>query len=275
MRDPASLRRKAGIRPDPNADQYFLEDPRVLDRIVDAATSQDISLAETLEIGPGTGALTARLLAVADHLTVIERDRSLARFLETEFAEQLETGQLTIRQGDATEVDLPRFTACVSNLPYGISSPILFRLLPEREPLVVLVQREFAERMVGNPGTSDYGRLAVAVGYYADARILEVVPPSAFYPEPPVESAIVRVLPRAPGYDVNDETLFFAILRGVFTQRRKTLRNALRNTTHITGISKVDRLIDQLDSDLLSKRPDAITPEEYAEIARIAQGSQS
>jgi len=150
----------------------------------------------------------------------------------------------------------------VSNLPYSASSPLLFRLLTHGKPLVVTVQKEFADRAVASPGEDDYGRLSVTAGRYADAEILETVPPSAFEPQPEVESAVVRFEPRD---EVRGDTFFDDVVRAAFTQRRKTLRNALRNTTHITGIDE-ERVYD-VPEKLLSKRPGKMTPEEFERAA--------
>jgi len=134
MRDPEGLLSRAGVRGDPNRDQHFLVDDRVLDRLP-SYLPEDAGVREhVLEIGAGNGALTARLLAEAEHVTAIERDPELAGFLREEFADEIEAGELTVVEGDALDVDLPEFTASVSNLPYGASSQIAFRLLPLKRP---------------------------------------------------------------------------------------------------------------------------------------------
>ncbi|MDX1747851.1 MAG: 16S ribosomal RNA methyltransferase A, partial [Halobacteriales archaeon] len=154
-RDPDALRARAGVRGDTRKDQHFLVDDRVLDRLPRYATAAGFDCSHVLEIGAGTGALTDRLLAVASHVTAIERDATLASFLEREFAGAIEAGRLTVIHGDALEVDLPEFTCSVSNLPYGASSELIFRLLPYRRPLILMVQREFGERMAAEPGTPE------------------------------------------------------------------------------------------------------------------------
>jgi len=263
---------RAGVRGDRRRDQHFLVDDRVLDRLPTYAEPFDRS--HVLEVGAGTGALTDRLLAVADRVTAIERDRELASFLEGEFADAIAAGRLDVVCADATAVELPDYTACVSNLPYGASSPILFRLLPRRRPMVVMVQREFGERMAAEPGTEAYGRLSVTAQHYADVEVLEVVPPEAFSPPPAVESAVVRTAPRVPDYEVADDEVFLAVVRAVFTQRRKTLRNALRNTTHISGIEDVEVVLEALPSDRLDARPGSLPPAAFAEIARLVEGGE-
>ena len=274
FRDPDALRRRAGVRGDPNRDQHFLVDDRVLDRLPGYAEpvvpGDGERLGHVLEIGAGTGALTDRLLAGADHVTVVERDRELAAFLEAEFADAIDAGDLTVRQGDALDVDLPAFDVSVSNLPYGASSQIAFRLLPLGEPLVLMFQKEFAERMAADPGTDDYGRLSVTAGHYADVEAVEVVPPEAFDPKPRVDSAVVRTRPRDPDYEVPDDEFFLDFLKAVFTQRRKTMRNAIRNTAHISGLGDPDAVVDAADEDLMSERAGNLSPATFADLASLA-----
>ena len=263
-RDPDRLVAAAG-RGDADRDQHFLVDDRVLDRIPEYAAEFD--LAHVLEIGPGAGALTDRLLAVADHVTAIERDSRLVAHLEAEFAAEIEGGRLSIVDGDALEVPFPDYSVCISNLPYGISTEVTFRLLREGKPAVLMFQQEVADRLAAEPGTSEYGRLSVGTQHYAAVEILEPVPPEAFDPQPAVDSAIVSLTPRTPAYEVPDDQAFLELVKALFTQRRKTVRNAIRNTVHISGIQDPEALIDVLPEAILQKRPDAVEPAEYAEIA--------
>jgi len=267
-RDPDALRRRAGVRGDPARDQHFLVDDRVLDRIPEYAAAFDRGT--VLEIGAGTGALTDRLLAAADEVVAVERDPDLAAFLREEFADAVASGRLRVIEGDATEVDLPPHAASVSNLPYGVASEVLFRLLPRKRPVVAMVQREFAERMAADPGTAEYGRLSVTAGHYGDVEIVEPVPKEAFDPEPAVESAVVRVTPRDPDYAV-EESFFLDFVKATFTQRRKTTRNAVRNTTHISGIEDAAAVIEAADDDILGARPGTLEPAEFAALANVAR----
>lgn len=268
MRDPDGLLRRAGVRGNPDRDQHFLVDDRVLDRLPDYLEDADRS--HLLEIGAGTGALTDRLLAEADRVTVVERDPELAGFLREEFAEEIDADRLTVIEGDALDVELPEFTASVSNLPYGVSSEIAFRLLPEGKPLVLMFQKEFAERMAAEAGTDDYGRLSVTAQHYADVEVVEPVPKEAFSPPPEVQSAVVRTTPRAPDYEVDDEAFFLDFVKAIFTQRRKTLRNAIRNTAHISGLDDASAVVEAVDEDLLRRRPGTLEPSEFAELAVLA-----
>lgn len=247
------LIQEAGITPDKSRDQYFLVDDDVLDRIAGYAPIGD----RVLEIGAGVGNLTERLIEKYEDVVVVEIDPSLADFVENRFQD------ITVVRGDFLENPVPEFDVCVSNLPYSASSPILFRLVPLGKPLVLTLQKEFAERLVAGVGEDDYGRLSVTAGYFADANYLETVSRTAFEPQPEVDSAVVELTPTEQR--VEDEELFMDLLRGVFTQRRKTLRNALRNTEHITGLDP-GLVEERLTDDLLSKRPEEVSPDEYAKI---------
>ena len=274
MRDPDALIGRAGVRGDPDRDQHFLVDDRVLDRLP-GYLPDDADTGHVLEVGGGTGALTDRLLAVADRVTVVERDPTLAAFLEAEFAGAVADGTLTVIEGDALAVELPAFTASVSNLPYGVSSETAFRLLPARRPLVVMLQREFAERMAAGAGDDEYGRLSVTAGHYADVEVLEPVPRAAFSPAPAVDSAVVRTTPRDPDYEVPDDERFLALVRATFTQRRKTMRNALRNTAHISGLADPDAVVEAADESLMDARPGTVPPAAFARLATIAAEVES
>ncbi|MFC3476847.1 16S ribosomal RNA methyltransferase A [Halobacterium litoreum] len=268
-RDPDALIRRAG-RPDPSFDQHFLVDDRVLDRIPTFAESFDRS--HVLEVGAGTGALTDRLLDAADRVTAVERDEGYAAFLREEFADEIAAGDLEIVEGDVLDVDLPDFTCSVSNLPYGVSSETTFRLLPLGKPMVLMYQLEFAERMAAEAGTSEYGRLSVAAQHYADVEVVETVPREAFDPQPRVQSALVRVTPREPDYEVGDEAFFLDFVKALFTQRRKTVRNAIRNTAHISGLSDADAVVAAVDEDVLRQRPGNLDPSAFAALANVALG---
>ncbi|MFP4631850.1 MAG: 16S rRNA (adenine(1518)-N(6)/adenine(1519)-N(6))-dimethyltransferase RsmA [Halobacteriales archaeon] len=252
-----SLMNEAGVEPDTDRDQHFLVDDRVLDRVAER-TPDDAD--HVLEIGGGVGNLTARL--ARDHeVTAVELDADLAEHLRRRFPE------VEVVHGDATDVRLPEFDACVSNLPYSASTPLLFRLLPHGKPLVLLLQREVAERAAATPDDDAYGRLSVTAAYYADVDVVETVPPTAFEPQPRVESAVTEFVPAARP-DVDAE-LHADVVRAAFTQRRKTLRNALANTTHMTDLERDD--VDALPERLLRRRPDALSPEDYVEITRALE----
>jgi 16S rRNA (adenine1518-N6/adenine1519-N6)-dimethyltransferase len=124
--------------------------------------------------------------------------------------------------------------------------------------------------MAADPGDDEYGRLSVTAGHYADIEIVEPVPKEAFSPAPAVESAVVRTTPREPEYEVPDDERFMALVRAVFTQRRKTMRNAIRNTTHISDVEDPEALVDASDETLLGKRAGNVPPAAFARLARTA-----
>ena len=209
--------------------QHFLTDRHYLERVVAAIDPQPGDA--VLEIGPGPGALTEALAPKVAHLHVVEIDRDLAAALRERFAPD----RVTVHEGDALAFDLaqlPPGTRVVGNLPYNISTPILFHIAASAERIrdcVFMLQKEVVERMVAQPDTADYGRLSVMLQYRFAMALAFMVPPGAFTPPPKVESAIVRMRPL--GADrlraVDDEALA-RIVAAAFSQRRKTLRNALR-----------------------------------------------
>jgi 16S rRNA (adenine1518-N6/adenine1519-N6)-dimethyltransferase len=209
--------------------QHFLTDRHYLSRIVAAI---DPKPGEAIvEIGPGTGALTERLAERIAPLYVIEIDRDLAASLRERFPAE----RVVVHEGDVLEFDfstLPAPLRVVGNLPYNISTPILFQVADHAERIsdcVFMLQKEVVERMVAAPDSPEYGRLSVMLQYrFAMASVFKV-PPGAFTPPPKVDSAIVRIKPLGAGrLRAKDEVMFARIVAGAFSQRRKTLRNALK-----------------------------------------------
>ncbi|MFB6125929.1 MAG: 16S ribosomal RNA methyltransferase A [Halolamina sp.] len=280
-REPDDLVRRAGVRADTDRDQHFLVDDRVLDR-VPSYLPADADRSHVLEIGGGVGPLTDRLLATdgVDRVTVVERDGDLAAFLREEFADAVAADRLHVLDGDAVALldgeataageRLDDWDACVSNLPYGASSALAFGLLPRKRPLVLMFQREFAERMVADPDTDDYGRLSVSARHYAGVDLVEHVPKEAFDPQPAVQSAVVRCRPRDPTYTVPDEDFFLDFVKALFTQRRKTIRNGIRNTAHISGLDDPEAVVEAADEELLGRRAGKLPPETFAELATLS-----
>ena len=209
--------------------QNFLIDDAVVDAIVAAiAPRRDDRI---VEIGPGLGALTRPLCEHVERLHVIEIDRDIVARLHAGFP----AATLAIHEGDALAFDfsgLGHHLRVVGNLPYNISTPLLFHLAHHAEAISdihVMLQKEVVERMVAAPGASDYGRLSVMLQYrFAMERVLEV-PAAAFRPTPEVESAVVRMTPHRPlPHPARDEAVFAAVVAEAFAQRRKTLRNTLK-----------------------------------------------
>lgn len=209
--------------------QNFLTDPNIIRKIIAAIAAQPGE--PVVEIGPGLGALTVPLMAAAGHLHVVEIDRDLiARLRET-----YPPAQLTIHEGDALRFDfgsLPEGIKVVGNLPYNISTPLLFHLAgfaTRVKEMTFMLQEEVVDRMVAEPDTEAYGRLGVMLQYRFHMAKLFDVPPGAFRPAPKVTSAIVRLIPKAPELlDCKDEALLGQLVTAAFGQRRKTLRNTLR-----------------------------------------------
>ncbi|MDR3087751.1 MAG: 16S rRNA (adenine(1518)-N(6)/adenine(1519)-N(6))-dimethyltransferase RsmA [Azoarcus sp.] len=214
--------------------QNFLADPNIIARIVSAIRPQP---GETMvEIGPGLGALTAPLVERLGHLDVIEIDRDLIARLRQQYA----PARLTIHEGDALKFDFATLTGegaspplrVVGNLPYNISTPLLFHLADfaaRIRDLTFMLQKEVVTRMVAVPGTAEYGRLSVMLQYRFRMERLFDVPPGAFRPAPKVTSSIVRMLPLpAEECGAKDEALLNRIVAAAFGQRRKTLKNTLR-----------------------------------------------
>ena len=154
--------------------------------------------------------------------------------------------------GDALKEDFPHFNKVISNFPYSISSPVTFKLLEHGfEMGILMYQHEFAERMVALPGSKDYGRLSIAVQYHAKVEILEVVSRHAFSTPPQVNSAIVRLVPRPPPYEVKDVDFFMKFITAAFSQRRKKLKNAILNNAALLGIN--EKALEKLPPDMIDK----------------------
>jgi 16S rRNA (adenine1518-N6/adenine1519-N6)-dimethyltransferase len=214
--------------------QNFLSDPNIIRRIIDAIRPQ--AGEPVVEIGPGLGALTAPLIERLGHLHVVEIDRDLIVRLRENWSPE----QLTIHEGDALRFDFGSLAAAagrplriVGNLPYNISTPILFHLAEFAEAvkdMTFMLQKEVVMRMVAEPGSEEYGRLSVMLQYRFRMGRLFDVPPGAFRPAPKVMSSIVRMAPLpADQLGAADERLLGRIVTAAFGQRRKTLRNTLRD----------------------------------------------
>jgi len=256
-----------GVVPDKRRDQHFLIDNNILGKIVGFAAIEKGE--NVLEIGAGPGNLTEALSKKARHVYSIEMDRALVPRL----AERFKGSNVTIIGGNALKVEFPEFDKVVANLPYSISSDITFKLLKHPFKLGVLMyQREFALRMVARVGSPDYSRLSVGVQHFADAKILLAVPPQAFLPPPEVESAVVGLVPRPASYSLDDRGLFMDLVTAAFTQRRKRLRNALINGAGLMGIANMKELVRLLPQDLLDKRAEELSPEDYAGLANTLYG---
>ncbi|OGS42634.1 MAG: ribosomal RNA small subunit methyltransferase A [Euryarchaeota archaeon RBG_16_62_10] len=250
-----------GKRPSKRLGQNFLLDESVMRRQVGFA---DLGPSDTvLEIGPGLGNLTDEIVRSGAKVVAVEQDRDFCRFLERRFGDRI---QLVC--ADAVRAFLPRFDKVVSNLPYQISSPIVFKLLGLGfDVAVLMLQKEFAERMVARSGTPEYGRLSVGVYYRADSDIVLDVPRHVFWPQPKVDSCVVRLVPKEPPFKVLDELVFSKVTQAIFSHRRKKISNSLKTDP------SVSHLTSQMDSGALAslpystKRAEELTPEMIGELA--------
>ncbi|GGY12333.1 16S rRNA (adenine(1518)-N(6)/adenine(1519)-N(6))-dimethyltransferase RsmA [Paludibacterium paludis] len=218
--------------------QNFLQDNHVIESIVAAVNPQPDDT--VIEIGPGLGAITFPLLRTLRHLHVVEIDRDIIARLKEKVAPE----RLTIHEGDALAYDfasVPGDLKIVGNLPYNISTPLLFHLASfgaRVKDMHFMLQKEVIDRMVAEPSTPDYGRLTVMLQYRFEMENILAVPPEAFWPPPKVDSAVVRMIP-APGRCgiARDEALLEDLVTRAFSQRRKTLRNTLKGVLDDEGFT--------------------------------------
>ncbi|MCM2466453.1 16S rRNA (adenine(1518)-N(6)/adenine(1519)-N(6))-dimethyltransferase RsmA [Methanoculleus oceani] len=252
-------------------DQHFLVDRRAVEKI---AGFVDVSGRRVLEIGPGEGILTRALLDRGAEVIAVEIDPALVEELEIVFADEIAEGRLEIVRGDAKKVDIPPFDIVVANLPYSVSSKITFRLLEIGfEVAVLMYQKEFAQRMIAPPGTANVGRLSVMVQTYASVKPLLDLGPGSFRPRPQVRSWVVRITPHEPPYPIADRKVYADVVRVLFSHRRKTVRKGLRSGGDVFAPGAIERTIADLPDDLLQRRPEDLTLEEFALIANKMSGS--
>ena len=245
--------------------QHFLTDPGVIGAIVSAVAPRDDEV--IVEIGPGQGAITRSLAARASTLHAIELDRDLAASLRKEF----DTGtNVTIHEADALKFDfgaLGKSLRIVGNLPYNISTPLLFHLINFREHIVdmhFMLQKEVVDRMAALPGKKTYGRLTIMLGCHFQIDALFDVDRLAFNPPPDVTSAVVRLAPLPAGtYVIDDEDRFAKLVAQAFSQRRKTIRNSLREVANEATLESVG-----IDPGL---RAEAISIADYVRLANTLE----
>ena len=256
MTDTGRLIAETGIVPKKSKGQNFLTDGRVADRHIGYA---DISEGDrVLEVGPGLGILTERILEKPCSLTCIELDDILAQYISETYGDRIQ-----LIHGDAVKVPFPEFDVFVSNLPYSVSTPIIFKLLDHSfRTAVVMVQKEFADRMVADVGSPDYSRLTVNLFYRAECEIMETVPASRFNPRPKVDSALVKITPRKAPFEVVDEKMFFKVTEVAFNHRRKKIGTSLKAAELIKSNDEIpfgDERIESLRPSEIGQIADAIS----------------
>lgn len=253
--------------------QNFLIDGHVVEKIISSAdiTRNDI----VLEIGPGIGTMTQYLAEAAGQVYAVEIDKNLPIILEETLADY---NNVTVINDDILKVDIAKLTEgkpikVVANLPYYITTPIIMGLFEKHIPatsITVMVQKEVAQRMQAAPGSKDYGALSLAVQYYAAPYIVANVPPNCFMPRPNVGSAVIRLTCYdKPPVEVGNETMMFKLIRAAFNQRRKTLQNALNNSSEL-NVTK-EQVVNALRALELSEtvRGETLSLEQFAHLSDL------
>jgi 16S rRNA (adenine1518-N6/adenine1519-N6)-dimethyltransferase len=259
-------KRISGHRPRKRFGQHFLHDEQVLTRIASIATSG--KPCNLLEIGPGLGALTEHLLATMDQVTVVELDRDLAARLSQRFcSSRLKVHQMDVLRCDIKTLEWPcpgESIRVVGNLPYNISTPLVFHLLsqlPVIESMIFMMQKEVGNRLTAGPGSKSYGRLSIMTSLQLETEILFDVPPESFSPPPKVDSCVLRLSPKLGADTGINRELLETLVTAAFSQRRKTLRN---NLAHLVDQTQFDSAgIDP------SLRAEALSVEAYLQLVRV------
>ncbi|MCY4404051.1 MAG: 16S rRNA (adenine(1518)-N(6)/adenine(1519)-N(6))-dimethyltransferase RsmA [Candidatus Poribacteria bacterium] len=252
--------------------QHFLINPDVLDIIVEAGevTKSDV----VIEIGAGLGCLTEALAEQANTVIAVEVDPILYNELEYQFAN---SDNIKVIQEDILDVEfsslIPQGTSpkIIANLPYGITTPILWKLIEYSNQLsqcILMMQWEVAERIAANPGGKEYGALTIGISYYADTNLIARLSPENFYPSPKVDSALLKLtMHDHPRVEVNDEEHFFRVVREAFRGRRKMLKNSLRR---FASTEKLTTTFSELDI-APQRRAETLDIAEFAALANLLQ----
>jgi 16S rRNA (adenine1518-N6/adenine1519-N6)-dimethyltransferase len=255
--------RKLGIKPVKG--QNFLTSEVIVEALVEAGEVED---QEVLEIGAGTGAITQKLSEKAEKVYAVENNSVLSKHLREEF----ESSNVEVFEQDILEHDFGEVDRCVSNIPFHLSSEILEKLGKEQIQSALIIQDDLADRIVAEPGESDYGRLTVMINYYFIPVKLRTVPSSSFEPAPDVQAAIVKLYPNEERHGVENEDFFFKIVRALFTHKRKKVRNAFVDARHILEISKDEAKEIRDDLPHSEKRVNQLEIIELKEIAEFLTG---
>ncbi|WP_377887160.1 16S rRNA (adenine(1518)-N(6)/adenine(1519)-N(6))-dimethyltransferase RsmA [Alkalihalobacillus sp. R86527] len=267
---------KYGFKFKKSLGQNFLIDSNILTKIVDQAKLTPESGA--IEIGPGIGALTEKLAKQANKVVAFEIDQRLLPILEDTLSpyphvnvRHTDVLEANVHQVIEEEFEKGQDLMVVANLPYYVTTPILMKLLEEKLPvrgIVVMIQKEVAERIAASPGSKNYGSLSLAVQYYAEARTALTVPKTVFVPQPNVDSSVLHLELRSePPVDLHSEKYFFEVIRASFGQRRKTLMNNLQN--NLLGKDKKPAIEEVLEETEIDgrRRGETLSMEEFAKLS--------
>lgn len=254
--------------------QNFLIDYNMIEKIIQGAgiTKEDA----VIEVGPGIGSLTQGLAEGASRVVAVEIDKKLVPILEENL---MEYDNVTVVNEDILKVDLHQLikeyfpdtrVKVIGNLPYYITTPIIMRFLEEKvaiDSITIMIQKEVAERMAAKPNTKNYGTLSIAVQYYCHTERVATVPPSVFIPQPNVDSSVIKLIPLGnPRVAVQDEKLYFALVKDAFGKRRKTLLNAL-STGHLQlNKELVKEVLNECGIDS-KRRGETLSLEEFAALS--------
>ena len=270
LESPAQILRRHGLRAKHSWGQNFLGDERALERIAAAA---ELKPGEpVVEIGPGLGHLTRFLLATGAQVTAVERDRDMASVLRQEIVhERLRVLEANAVQVDFAEVAGAHRVAIVGNIPYHLTSPILFRVLEQRSKIsrvVLTIQKEVADRLAAEPGSRDYGLLTVVLALYFEVRALCDLPAALFHPPPKVDSAVLRLCTREkPLVEIDSEVRFLRLVKAGFAHRRKTLFNSLKSDKGLASAEQLQAALDRAGIDGI-RRAETLHVTEFAALER-------
>ncbi|HII83958.1 MAG TPA: 16S ribosomal RNA methyltransferase A [Methanobacterium subterraneum] len=264
----SKLLKKHQIRLDRRKGQNYLINNHILSRIVEKANIMDSDV--VLEIGAGIGTLTIPLARKAAKVVAFEQDKRIVHLLQ-ERLQELEVSNVEVLEGDATKMEFPYFNKVVSNLPYQISSPITFKLLKyDFDYAILMYQLEFAQRMIAQPGTSNYSRLSVMMNLCTHTELLFKVPPNAFLPPPRISSAVIKLTPQK---NPQVDEFFIKTCRALFQHKKKKSGKALLQSFHeISSLNlekgKIRDIISKLDSRITEERVFKLNGEEILIISK-------
>lgn len=252
--------RKLGVKP--VRGQHFLESETVVEALVEAGELDD---KDVLEIGPGTGIITEKLIDRAEEVTAVENDTTLAMHVEDEFP------SVEVLNQDFLQMEDLDYDRCVSNLPFQISSEAIRKLGDAQVQSSLIVQKQLAEKAVADPGENEYNEFSIAVQYYFVPVKLRDVPRNSFHPKPEVDASILKLYPNRERHGVENEEAFFELAKALFTHQRKKVRNSFVDARHILNFEK-DRA-KELRDDLphSEKRVVDLVVKEIAEISEFLE----